>query len=565
MNQRRVLEMVLDDIHAACRFIPRSSKLENTMIARTGGDLIQDFLATYGIPFVFGTPGTTETTFLAAVAASKTNYVLALHESSAVGIAAGYALITGKPSIINLHSYPGLASGMFNLRNALMSGLPLLIINGQQDSRFLIHNPVLGAPNVQLAETATKYAYEVARVDDLTVALQRCYLQAQLPPTGPVFLSIPMNLMLERTEHTSFKRTQILDDAVPRSIGTIADALHAVPAGRLVIVTDYAVGAAHSIPAVSRVASALDADIYAAPFHVQGTVDPLHPNFRGQLPSTTREINEALRRYDTMLLIGEKVDSFSYNGLSALPDELKVIQIASAASQLGFDFPCDMAVLGDINATLDGLAIALGADTSPIEPRMTDEAALAARYPDDGTRPSDALILAVLRHLDRATHIVTEGSSEDAVVQDMAVRLGFGNVHFSPRGGGLGWAMPLGVGIGLASGRHAVCFVGDGGSMFSIHALWTAAKYAIPSIFVCFVNNEYRLLKDLWCDAMGTSIEATRFVGMDFTDPNVDMQKIAEGFGARTETISDSGAVSDVLSRALAHSGPSFLIINRER
>jgi len=534
------------------------------MTVRTGGELIQDFLATYDVPYVFGTPGTTETTFLAAVAASQATYMLALHESSAVGIAAGYALITGKPSIVSLHTYPGLASGMFNMRNALMSGVPLLVINGQQDSRFLIHNPVLGAPNVQLAETATKYAYEVTRADDLAVALQRCYLQARLPPTGPVFLSIPMNFMQEITGRTSFKQTCIVVDAVPRSIGAVADALKSVPAGKLAVVTDYAVGAAHAIPAVSRIASALGAHVYAAPFHVQGTVDPLHPNYRGQLPASTRKINEALGGYDTMLLIGEKVDSFTYEGVPALPDTLRVIQITPAASQLGFDFPCDMAVLGDINATLDALATALGAHEAPVGARMDDEAVLAARYPADGVRPSDALILSVLRELDRATHIVTEGSSEDAVVQDMAVRLGFRNVHFSPRGGGLGWAMPLGVGIGLASGRHAVCFVGDGGSMFSIHALWTAAKYAIPSIFVCFVNNEYRLLKDLWCDAMGTSIEATRFVGMDFNDPYVDMRKIAEGFGARTEIISDPGAVRDVLSRARAHAGPSFLIINRE-
>ena len=138
----------------------------------------------------------TETTFLAAISASKATYVLSLHELSAVGIAAGYALITGKPSIVSLHTYPGLANGMFNMRNALMAGAPLLVINGQQDSRFLIHNPVLGAPNTQLAETATKYSYEVTSIDDLTVALQRCYLQARLQPTGPTFLSIPMNFML---------------------------------------------------------------------------------------------------------------------------------------------------------------------------------------------------------------------------------------------------------------------------------------------------------------------------------------------------------------------------------
>lgn len=534
------------------------------MNTRTGGELIQGFLETYEIPFVFGNPGTTETTFLAAVAASKARYILALHESSAVGIAAGHALVTGKPSIVSLHTYPGLANGMFNMRNALMSGVPMLVINGQQDSRFLIHNPVLGAPNTRLAETATKYAYEVTRTDDLAVALQRCYLQARLQPTGPVFLSIPMNFMLEQTEHTTFKKTRIIENAVPRAIDEVAGALKAVPAGRLAIVADYAVGAAHGVDDVSRIATALAADIYAAPFHVQGTVDPLHPNFRGQLPPTTRKINETLRRYHTMLLIGEKVDSFTYDGLAALPDELQVIQIAPAASQLGFDFPCDMAVLGDIRATLQALAAALGAAVEPASQRTVDEAALDARYPASGRRPSDALILAVLRHLDRATHIVTEGSSEDAIVQDMAVRLGFRDVHFSPRGGGLGWAMPLGVGIGLATGRPAVCFVGDGGSLFSIHALWTAAKYAIPSIFLCFVNNEYRLLKDLWCAAMGTTVETAHFVGLDFGDPDVDLQRIAEGFGARSERIPGVEAVGEILARALAHRGPSFLIIDRE-
>ena len=211
------------------------------------------------------------------------------------------------------------------MRNALMSGVPLLVVNGQQDSRFLIHNPVLGAPNTRLAETATKYAYEVTRTDDLAVALQRCYLQARLQPTGPVFLSIPMNFMLERTESTKFKKTRIIEDAVPRAIGEVSRVSKAVPAGKLVIVADYAVGAAHGVDTLSHIATALGADVYAAPFHVQGTIDPLHPNFRGQLPPTTKEINETLSRYHTMLLVGEKVDTFTYDGLSAVPSELQVI------------------------------------------------------------------------------------------------------------------------------------------------------------------------------------------------------------------------------------------------
>jgi benzoylformate decarboxylase len=536
------------------------------MSERTGGELVGDFLANFEIPYVFGNPGTTETTFLAAVAASKATYVLALHESSAVGVAAGYALVTGKPSIVSLHTYPGLANGMFNMRNALMAGVPMLVINGQQDSRFLIHNPVLGAPNTRLAETATKYAYEVTSADDLTVALQRCYLQAKAQPSGPVFLSIPMNFMLDRTANTTFKATRLIDDAVPRSVGEVVQALTSVPSGKLALVTDYAVGAAHAIDAVNRVATALNADIYTAPFHVQGTVNPLHPNYRGQLPPTTREINRTLGRYEAMLLIGEKVDTFTYDGLQALPGELRVIQIAPAGSQLGFDFPCDIAVLGDIRATLEAIAGMLEAGSAPatVADRAVDPAALEAKYSRAGGRPSDALILGVLRQLGRESHVITEGSSEDAVVQDMAVQLGFRNVHFSPRGGGLGWAMPLCVGIGLATGRHAICFVGDGGSLFSIHAIWTAAKYRIPAIFVCFVNHEYRLLKDLWCQAMGTTMETSHFVGMDFRDPDVNLEGIAAGFGARSEKIGDIASIGAVLGRALAYAGPSFLIIDRE-
>ena len=77
-------------------------------------------------------------------------------------------------------------------------------------------------------------------------------------------------------------------------------------------------------------------------------------------------------------------------------------------------------------------------------------------------------------------------------------------------------------------------------------------------------NHEYRLLKDLWCDVMGTTIETTQFVGLDFKNPDLDMRRIAEGFGARTEKIEDLQSISDVLGRALAHQGPSFLVIDRE-
>ena len=139
------------------------------------------------------------------------------------------------------------------------------------------------------------------------------------------------------------------------------------------------------------------------------------------------------------------------------------------------------------------------------------------------------------------------------------------NVHFSPRGGGLGWAMPLSVGIALATGTHSVCFVGDGGSLFSIHSLWTAAANDIPTIMVCFVNDEYLLLKELWVNFVGGSLDTTRFVGLDFREPPIDVRGIARSFGARTAQIRTMAELGQVLDEALAYSGPTFITIDRAR
>jgi benzoylformate decarboxylase len=537
------------------------------VISKTGAELVRAFLDNYDVKYVFGNPGTTETTFLAALAGSDVTYMLSLHESSAVGIAAGHALISKTPAVVSLHTYPGLANGMFNMRNALMSGIPLLVVNGTEDSRFLIHNPPLAGPNTDLAATATKYQYEVRSIDEVALAFQRCYVQAALQPTGPVFLSIPMDFMQSSTAATEFRKTTILDDAATNSIDKLAELLRSVPAGKLAIIADYAVGWHHSARAVSLISTALGADLWAAPFHVQGVVDTLHPNFQGQIPLTTGAVRSILERYDTILLLGEKLDTFTWIDAPAVPASLRIVQVSPATDQLGFDWPVDVAVVGEVRATLDALtrALAINSETTTVATRKPDYAALEAKYPDSGDQPSNAIILRILRHLDPETHIITEGSSEDATVQSMATALGYRNVHFSPRGGGLGWAMPLTVGNALATGKPQVCFVGDGGSLFSIHAIWTAAAHKIPAVFICFVNAEYRLLKQLWVNFAGGSIATTNFVGLDFDEPPIDIGTIACGFGAKVVQLQATDEVPAVIDAALRHPGPTFITIKRAR
>jgi len=108
-----------------------------------------------------------------------------------------------------------------------------------------------------------------------------------------------------------------------------------------------------------------------------------------------------------------------------------------------------------------------------------------------------------------------------------------------------------------------VCFVGDGGSLFSVHSIWTAAALHLPVVFVCFVNHEYRLLKDLWVQFMGGDVDTTRFVGLDFDDPALDLDAIMRGFGATTERLTALADVTAVVERARARSGPTVVFVDR--
>lgn len=255
-----------------------------------------------------------------------------------------------------------------------------------------------------------------------------------------------MNFMQEPIAEVGLRRTVVLDDVVPAGLSQLAEVLRAPDAGSLAIVADYAVGASDAVEHLSRLASYLEADLYSAPFHVQGVVDPLHPRYKGQLPATTREIRTTLSRYDRLLLLGEKIDTFTFNGVQAIPASLKIYHLAPTTRQLGFDYPCDLAVLGDVGACLKALVdqLAAPADSPSHHDGAAVLAALQAQYPAEGAHASDALVLDLLQQLPRDCHLITEGSSEDALVQQIAIALGFRNVHFAPRGGGLGWAMPLG-------------------------------------------------------------------------------------------------------------------------
>ena len=513
---------------------------------KNGAEIVNEFITINEIEYIFGNPGTTEATFMDVVANNKNcEYILSLHESSATGIAAGYALKSGKPAILNIHTYPGLANSLANMYNAYTSGIPLFVIAGQQNRNHLIHSPVLSGNLVELAKTATKTQYEVGRVSDLHIALQKGFLEAT-ESKMPTFLSIPMDIYTDECDEAYFKKTKFLNQTHVQDLSEIINLIQTSQKEEIAFIADFEVGQSEMAKNyLATLSEAIGAHVYSAPFSVHSSANLNSKNYKGILPVISSDINSLLSHYKTVFILGEKITTFFFQEKLSVPSHLTLIQMSNGHHPFRFDYPFDFIIRGEIEQNLKSLLTHLS-----IVPITTFE-----------TLPEEietSLLADIISHIPRDAAIVTEGSSNDARVQKIATALKFNETYFSPRGGGLGWAMPLSVGLSLASKKHAFCFVGDGGSIFSIQTIWTAARYSIPVVFICFVNNEYKILKDLWKKQIPSS--GPEYVALDLKHPELSLHDICSGFGAKVAEATAEN-YEEVINSALNYKGPTFITV----
>src|SRR4051812_19148888 len=163
---------------------------------------IDAFLELLNVPYIFGNPGTTELPLNDALASGQHSqrYIMALQEVPLVAMADGYAMASGSLGVVSLHISCGLGNAMGMIYNAYREGTPLLITAGQQDRRLKFEEPILWGNMVEVARPWTKWAVEVDRIEDLASATRRAVQAALTPPTGPVFMSIPLDVQLALTE-----------------------------------------------------------------------------------------------------------------------------------------------------------------------------------------------------------------------------------------------------------------------------------------------------------------------------------------------------------------------------
>jgi benzoylformate decarboxylase len=541
-------------------------------MTRRACDVLLDLLRDEGVTHVFGNPGSTETPLLDALAgAPDLAYVLGLQEATAVAMADGWALASGKTGFVNLHAMGGLGNAMGALVASKASETPLVVTAGQQDTRHLSSEPWLSGDLVALALPAMKWAGEARRGADVGKLARRAFAIARTPPCGPVFLSLPMDVLDEAAGEAVPPRSAAARLGASPDAPALAEALAAYGPDEVVIVLGDDL-AASTAPAIVAFAEAGGYAVCGSQLTSRVAFPAAHPCWAGALKPDFAEVRARLAAAKALALIGGRAFiAYPYRDVEPIPEGAKIFHVAEAPEAFGRDHPADLALLGDISATLGAVAAALRArvDAATAARRVAERAALRARHAAatraailaaarDGLT-SDAAVLAVFDALPDDALITNDSAATFGAVQElMATRPGR---YFFSRGGVLGCNMPAAVGASLHHPGPVVSLVGDGGAMYSPQALWSAAHLRARVVFFVFNNRRYGVLQNVARQLGCVNALAGRFVGMDVVDPAIDFLALAASMGVPAERADSRDAIAEATRKALARQGPTLIEI----
>ena len=500
-------------------------------------------------------------------------YVLGLQEGIVVAMADGYSRASGKLSACNVHVAPGLGNAMGSLYNAKWFGSPMIVTAGQQERGHGLTEPLLYDPLVPIAAPLVKWAVEVERFEDLPRIVHRAAKVATTPPTGPVFVSLPGDVLNAQGALALGSPTRV--DTRSRPIDTVLETLanRVIEAKSPVIIAGHEVATSDAFEETARFAEILGAPVYQQTVPYGAHFPSEHPCFMGALSCQQPAVRELLSVHDLLVCVGSDVLRMSvWNPTDALPEDMPIVQIGLRDWEMGKNYPSDLAVRADVKQTMSALnpVVEKLLSATETEGRLEKIDALAGTNWNVRRAKTQQSVLERIEDSPLDPRVlmlrIVESLPSDAVVVDESIVSGFSLLSFLPfrdarcffglSSGGIGFAVAGSIGIKLAQpDRPMVVILGDGSSMYNIQALWTAAHLGLRMTYVIANNRGYRILRERLTSFHGN----TNYIGMDFEHPSIDFTALAQSFAVRAERISTEAEIAPALERAATRAGPSLL------
>ena len=550
------------------------------MTTTTGKQALAEILQREGVEYVFGIPGATEIQFMDALeGAPDIQYILGLQEIVCAGMAEGYARATGKPGFLNLHTASGLAAATPMLYNAELGGVPLVITAGQNDTRLLQYDPHLSGDILGIAKPHTKWCTELVHAADIPVVMQRAFKMAMQPPTGPVLVSLPQDV-LTQTLHFEHAPNTVVYPRMRPDTAAVARAVEILAgAERPLIIVESGVARSDAVEEVVRLAEVIGARVYQNWMSdVNFPAD--HPQYLGDLEPVSWSAEALIKETDVLIGIGCSLFATAFFDPEA-PSlaHAAIVHIDDDPWEIGKNFPTACGIQGDIKTVVAELATALEAAlaaksaeardrvsrriTSIADEKAAEVAALRAQW----AKQHDATPISVSRLMSEVAAVITPDTvivddcwSSSATLRQMVAPSRPKSYFRSRKGGSIGWGLPgaLGVKLGMPE-KEVIAVVGDGSAAWSMQSLWTAARYKIPVTYVVTNNATYGQVKIVRKLVLGDYPLTEKHEGMELDQPVMDFSLLAKSLGVEGERVTAPDEIASALKRAVGSGEPRLV------
>ncbi len=550
------------------------------MTKKTGRFAIIEQFLTDGINHMFGNPGTVEQGFLDTLREyPKMKYILTLQESVALMVADGYARSTQKPTLVQIHSAPGLGNTIGAIYQAQRGHAPLVIIGGDAGLKYMGMEAQMYSNLVEMAKPVTKMSVMVKDRSSLLRTLRRAIKVAATPPMGPVYVCLPADILDEEiTEEivaTSLPSTRVIPD--PEIIEEIASNLAASQKPMIFMGDGIAYSGAEED--LSEIAHLLGAEVWGCDCG-ELNMSYQDPLFQGQTGHMFGEHSKPImEKGDVNLIVGTYILPEVFPNLEThiFAKEAKVFHVDLNEYQIAQNHPVDLGVVADPKLTLQELIKKLKecmteeqkADAAKrveelsVAHENNYEAAVNSDDEKIGSAPlhQAEFMRELSKHLPKDVMIFDEAltSSPELTRYLQPHRKGH---YFQTRGGSLGVGFPGAIGLKIANpDKTVIGFSGDGGSMYTIQALWSAAHHKVGAKMVVCNNHSYKLLKlnvmQYWKEL---GLPDHDFPNpFELTNPNIDFATLSESMGVPAMKVEKSEDIKPAIEKMLATDGP-FLI-----
>ena len=543
---------------------------------KTASQAYLEVAVAHGTEYVFGLPGTSGQEFIGAIAdQEKVRYILALHETCVVSMADGYARVSGKPTLAQLSTLPGTANAIGALYDAYRDRSPVVLTSTNVDTRIAGRDAhTEGKDLTDLTRQFTKWSHEVHRAERVPEILNRALKFAAAPPMGPVYLSLPSDLLGQSVDAVipAAERFRVAPRlaADPQALKDAAKLLSA--AQRPLIIAGSGVARAGGTPELIELAERLAAPVVMEPRYSFLSFPTTHP-YSFQIAERQPDFNLPFwGEPDLVLAIGCRlIREYRYIADPVIKPQTRCVHIEEDPWEIGKIFPVDVGIIADAKSALSALLeifpacdAARRADRISFLQRAKAEtvAELEKRVRDEwNAKPINAarLVRVMDKLLDEDSLVVNESPTTKDILM--------ANFSFTPRrayfsnssAGHLGWGLGAAIGAKLASPkRRVVACLGDGSCMFGIQGLWTLAKYRIPLLVLVFNNRAYMAVKNQFRgDAERIRVAAE--LGAELVGPEINFARLAETFGIFGQRVEDPDQIEPALNRALHQPGPALV------